>query len=52
MHNYAMMGNIQIEECDVVHHASVLQTVLHRTNSQQLMLNFEKVRVQLSQSQS
>ena len=30
---YAIMGNIQIAGCDVFHHGSVLETVLHCADS-------------------
>ena len=50
-HIYAIMNDIWIAGCDIAHHDSVLEAVLHHARTYNPTLNFEKVRVQKQQVQ-
>ena len=48
-HAYAIMDDILIAGRDIAHHDSVLGAVLHLAKTNNLKLNFEKVRVRKQQ---
>ena len=48
---YVIMYDKLIAGCDIAYHDSVLEVVLHRTQSYNLRLNFEEVRVRKQQVQ-